>query len=449
MCRGKARWTMGGVLLWGMAAGAATFPGPAEVFPFGVYVGGNDPLPGVRAQGQSVEACIERTCADLAAHAFNCVWPNNLDFALLPAWLDSAQRHGLRVVPQGGGFPSYLLWWFDGWQAAVEEQMKPFYYETARKYRDHPALLAYSVVEEIPPDPPILEAVRELTQLTAALDPHHPMIVLYNRASSAELAARMVRPRVLAWDGYPFFADPRNGPSTAAGRRSYFGRQIQRFYEAGRAIGAPVWVMGQGMDLAVVENGRIVRWAWRRPTPTEMRWQVWTALLHGAKGFFLFLYGSSPGFPENGEYLRGLVDESGQTTEIYEAAAQVSRDLEPYKPLLLQLEQAPPDREVLYWENNEAVEGRTFIHRDTGIRYLLLVNHDTVQPRRAEVELGLFPRYLSETDRLVDLRTGRQFTYETLPSLELEPGDGTILFVGSDAEWATHQRTSASPEAGA
>ena len=106
------------LLLSTMALAQEQAPGPNEFFPFGVYLGGNGPMWGMRLEGLPVEDQIEWACADLAAHHFNCVWPNNLSPKYLPVWLEAAERHGLRVIPQGGGMPMYLLYgerWPD-WQ---------------------------------------------------------------------------------------------------------------------------------------------------------------------------------------------------------------------------------------------------------------------------------------------------------------------------------------------
>ncbi|MBM4081049.1 MAG: hypothetical protein FJ278_15200, partial [Planctomycetes bacterium] len=113
------------------AMGAEMIP-LEEFFPVGVYVGGSGPVATMGAQGASVEEQIEAACADLKAHHFNCAWLSNASPKHLDAWFASGEKHGVRVIPQGGGMPMYLLcagWWKDRWEPAIEKQVKPFYRE--------------------------------------------------------------------------------------------------------------------------------------------------------------------------------------------------------------------------------------------------------------------------------------------------------------------------------
>ncbi len=54
------------------AAGQGEPPGVTDFFPYGVYIAGNGPNPADRTTPP--EQKIERACADLEAHGFNCVW---------------------------------------------------------------------------------------------------------------------------------------------------------------------------------------------------------------------------------------------------------------------------------------------------------------------------------------------------------------------------------------
>ena len=139
--------------------------GVRDFFPFGVYAGGNGPVPTMAAKGKSLEEQIDFTCRDLAAHHFNCVWANNLSPENLPLWLKKAGEYGIRIIPQGGGMPMYLLnrgWWADQWEPAIDREVKPFYIDLARTYRGDPTLLAYNIVEEIPPDSPLFPHIASI-----------------------------------------------------------------------------------------------------------------------------------------------------------------------------------------------------------------------------------------------------------------------------------------------
>ena len=128
-----------------------------EFFPYGVYVGGNDPEGLSPKDTEALRAAIDRTCEDLAAHHMNCAWPNNLIWENLPLWLEAGRRHGLRIIPQGGGPPGFVrARWFSG-REDFAQRVEPFYQELAEKHRDDPALLAWSITEDndaVPPRAP-------------------------------------------------------------------------------------------------------------------------------------------------------------------------------------------------------------------------------------------------------------------------------------------------------
>ena len=361
-------WAMGLLVtvVCSVVAAAERPPGPRDFFPFGVYIGGNNPLWGMKPEGMSLAEEIEWACADLAEHHFNCVWPNNLSPQNLDLWLESAERHGLRVIPQGGGMPMYLLR-YPGWQERVETQMKPWWFEFARKYRDSEALLAYSVVEEIPPEPEVIEKMASLTKMVAEVDPYHPMIILHNKIGAAQLAVKHYRPAVIPVDHYPFFADPGPdrypNPHTWTSSHSYYERECARLYEVASRVGAPGWMMAQGMSWESYKDGQKQPGGYRRPTPAEMHYQVWAALFHGLRGVFFFIYAGSKGMPpETGDFALGLLGPGPKATEIYEEVAQVAAGLEPLYPLLLDLRKGDLDEEVVYWEWNPHIRGRTFVN---------------------------------------------------------------------------------------
>ena len=424
------------------AAPAQEPVGVREFFPFGVYAGGNGPVPTMAAEGKSLEEQIEFACRDLAAHNFNCVWANNLYPKDLPLWLAKGRKHGIRIVPQGGGMPMYLLnrgWWEDRWEAAIEEQVKPFYLDLARTWRHDPALLAYSLVEEIPPDSPFFPHIGSVTRLVAEVDPHHPVIVLYNRATAAERAVREIRPRVIGYDCYPFFTDPRNGPTTQHAQQSYYERQIARFHRAAASIDAHLWIMAQSWGrVPAREDADPERRGMRAPTPAETRYQVWAALFNGAKGIFFFSYGGSPDPNSDGYYDEHFLDHRGRPLPHYEEAARVSRELDPLKPLLLRLNPAP-EAEVVYWENRPEAHGRTFVHRDTGDRYLMAFNGSVEATQPIDLEFGYFQHYLTPEDRFYDVLTGDALDGPALRQVELVPGGGALYLIGRQEAWLRHQ----------
>jgi hypothetical protein len=418
-------------------------------FPFGMYLVGPDPVHEVEGD---LAAKADFTCADLQAHDFNCVWANNLSIADHgAAWLSAGEKRGVKIILQGGGPPDLLRLeppytapgTFED-RAYIDGVLIPHWTDLATKYRGSPALLAYSIDEECNPSP--LARYRLLdraTRLIAALDPEHPAIVLYNQITSAELGAGMVKPKAIASDWYPFFTDPRNGPHTRGGSLSYFVTNQERGYRAARRAGGPFWIMAQGEGTDVLVKGRPTRGLYRMPGPNEMRWQVWCSLYCGAKGVFFYVYSTGdfeqPQFAADAAegtelyWERGMVDRKGRESAIYREAAQVSREIDPLKPLFLKLDWAEPEENVIYWIESEYVVSRTFVHRGTGARYLVLFNSDPHEAHPAAVELNRFSQEVASDTKTYDVRARKLLSSEwpdqELKDLMIGPGDGAVILL--------------------
>ncbi|MEE3335458.1 MAG: hypothetical protein VX255_03615 [Candidatus Latescibacterota bacterium] len=420
---------------------ATPLRGVRDVFPFGVYASGNGPVPTMAAAGASLEDQIDALCRDLRAHNFDTVWINNLSAEFLPLWLAKGREHGIRMVPQGGGMPMYLLnqgWWESRWESAIETQVKPFYEALANEHRHDPSLLAYSIVEEIPPDSPFFPHIADITVRVAHIDPHHPVIVLYNRATSAERAAREIQPEVIGYDCYPFFTNSRSGPVSHHAQRSYYERQIARFSRAAASVDAQLWIMAQswGRTAASDEADPADR-GMRPPTLAEMRYQVWAALFHGARGIFFYAYASGAEPNRQGYYDEHFLDHEGRPLPHYGEAARISRRLDPVKPLLLRL-RPQADVEVVYWENLEQLHGRTFVHEVTGDRYLMAFNADVERDQPIDIEFGYFPHYLAGTDRFHDVLSGVSYEGRDLRKVVLPSGSGRLFLIGGPEAWERH-----------
>lgn len=419
---------------WTRVEAAHVVP-PERFFPFGAYVEGNAPIASMQESGASVEEQIEAACADLQAHHFNALWVHNLSPKYLDAWLAAAARHGQRVIAQGGDMPMYLLdkgRWEKSWEPAIEAQVKPFYRDLATKYRGDPTLLAYSIVEEIPHGSPFFPSIREITQEVQRIDPDHPVIVLHNPIKSAQRAANEIRPRILAFDIYPFFAASR-GPRTWPKQRSYYEDTLSKLSGISRQSSVPLWMMVQSWSKRKIDDkGETTQWLMSKPSPAQLRYQVWMALLHGAKGVFFFGYQGSTKLKE-GALSEHFRDRYGRPLDHYEEASVLSRRLDPIKPLLLRLDLAPESGQVSR-NGHPDIHGRTFIDRDTGSRYLMVVSTDLKDPRPILLDLGAS----GPDDRFYDLETRVPQTAVELASLALEPGGGKLFFIGNDNSWRQH-----------
>ncbi|HET8679838.1 MAG TPA: hypothetical protein VFM39_06930 [bacterium] len=442
-----------GVLAWDIGVAATPAPAPRtqpivradDLFPYGVYIAGGTWYDHEWAAGngkfRSVAAYLDNVTASMQAGGFNVVWPNAMAVEapeyekVLRTWIAAARPRGIRVLPQGGPFPGGSDEIYRGvknWPALVDGEIKPFYRTVVPKFRDDRTLLAWSIGEEPPAeerDRPIYEAIRSVTDVVTALDPHHPAIFLYHWPEGVEMAARIVRPKIMPSNIGPFQGTP--GLATWTENTIYYSVDIERRFRASRSIGVPLWVMGTASEVDEYKNGRLVTDR-RRPTPNEIRWQVWAALFHGARGFFYFVYRDLDPAPiPNGEYIIGMVDSRGMPNEMYHAAVRAGQETRPLWPLLIRLEagalayEYPPDpfgydeQVESYWERLPRVRWRSFTHRDTRARYWMAVNFD--------LERAQTPVQVPETARLRDVGSGVIYTPATLSTLFLAPGSGALF----------------------
>jgi len=155
----------------------------------------------------------------------------------------------------------------------------------------------------------------------------------------------------------------------------------------------------------------------------------------------MFFYAYSTGTPkEDGTVNEHFLDLDGRPLDIYEEAARVSRALDPIKPLLLRLQVAPHDRQVVYWENLPVIHGQTFVHQETGDRYLTVLNSDLEAAQPMNLEFGFFQQYLSPDDRFFRALSGEQYDAASLREQRLEPGCGELFLIGQQEALQRHQR---------
>lgn len=370
-----------------------------DPFRVGVWVGADPHAWGdLRGMGDDSAATIDAICADLASMGCNSVWvsgfaPSFAERPLMRAWLDAAQKHGLRAVLQGSGFPYAIPKGEADVLARTRAEVVPFWEEVARELRDHPALLAYSPVEEIGDDVEnghneTLRALDAVGRAVAAVDSDPPVVTIHIAAWIAvareEARLRGANLRTLVADLYVFtdvhdWSDPNSSWKTPEEATRGFLEWTGRHAALAAESGVPLWMFGQANETKWVRriDGELVtRNNFRMPGEAEMRFQVWASLLAGARGLFLFPYTSTPPPPEETqreleewEYGVGMRTLDGKPTASH---AGLAAALAPLKGDWALLGRLRPDGEAI---EEGAFVGRAF--RDAeGRRHAIVLNRD-------------------------------------------------------------------------
>ena len=184
------------------------------------------------------------------------------------AYLDKAHALGLKVICRPQPNMKLLRSAHRLLTKAEAEELRA----CVRKWRSHPALLAWYMCDEPEGKPEPLERRLEEYRIVDEEDPYHPAIVLNNTVDGIHkyhVAGDLLMP-----DVYPGFlrrggASRIDRPTNAmiAGREAAGGRK-------------PVWVTPQGQIQQA--DGH------RGPTFRELRNQAWQCAAHDAMGFFWY-----------------------------------------------------------------------------------------------------------------------------------------------------------------
>lgn len=393
---------------------------PRETTPpfyLGVWVGAN-PLRWGDLPGTEGEAGIQAICSDLAAHGMNALWVSGFDgwnagMAQIPIWLETAQQYGLKVVIQGSGGPFTLQKDVPRPQMVrhLRNEVIPTWRSLAQQFGNHPALLAYAPAEEIGDkgeegERHTLAALAQVGEVVEKVDSVHPVITIHSpsqiRAAEAEVKMRGRRLGVMVTSLYVFMhtqnrSDAKDMPwgTPDEATRGYL-EWVSRYVNLGRSVGIPAWVIGQAYESRRVSRQFGERLTLRMPTEAEMRFQIWGAILNGAKGLFFFSYQSLQPPPpdvqaalEEWEIGTGMWTLKGDSTFAYEEAMEMAERLHSHLPLLGRLEM-----ETNIFELDPlwilAARFRDPFDRN---KYIILLNRDVTQPQALQgltTKLGTF-----------------------------------------------------------
>lgn len=375
-----------------------------DFFPFGVYISFGDCSAAAMREGKGIWEWLDEALGDLAARGMNFTSIVNFSQANLDKLVELHRKHGLRMNPQAGEHDLR----HNQHEAALRSLKR-----AVARFRASGVIAGWGAGEEFPPaQVPQLDLAHEIVH---AVDPQNTLVTIHNRVQAFQvLNGSAADVRIAFRDVYPFFSEPRAGPTTFEASMNYYEDEIDKCKQW-LPHGASLWVMPQAQG----EHGYI-----RTPTPAEVKLEAWSAIAHGAQGLAYFVYHSA-GEPGRLKF-DGLRALDGSPTDRLVALTELAQVLVPLGPLIARWSMFRMTAET------DVRSLRAYLFRSEGKRYTVVYNRNVKEATKGRVRL---PFATGET--VADLvNTARIPTQvgddRTIFSVNLPAGEGTIIFLGPD-----------------
>ncbi|MCE5236895.1 hypothetical protein LLH23_00200 [bacterium] len=334
----------------------------------------------------------------------------------LGQFLDLNQSYGLRVLPS-----TYLTGFYD--RKVPRDQCEAAITRVVTRYRNHPALLAWWMIDE--PMANVDDCENQWVwgkQRFEALDRQHPALGAFCVADAVAMYSQYTQVSLI--DCYPLLGRP----DKPAGDAATVARWCELSWRRG---GRRIWAVPQAFG----ELGN-----WRIPTRAELRLMCFQYLSRGASGFIPYYYSAAPAWL-TGYGHNGLVDLYGAPTHMGAEMQALADTLMPLCPLL-----AP-----VRWQGEQALArvacepgagGKPVLDLSvlSGPQHDLIVvcNLDATTARQGALSLSPAPGR-----KLYDLRALKpvQIPAGSSVPVSLRAGDAAVLLWGNDKSFAAAQAT--------
>lgn len=333
----------------------------------------------------------------------------------LAIFANLARDRGIRLIPQFQIQESYPLYFNETSSLPLAQQA---YNSAVQPYLTDPAILAWSVIEEVHSNGGYIERIRDLVHYIDEIPGHaHPGFVLwgspyftryqpFSEDGIKTVQPGRIRPGIVGYDCYPFFKH-----WTWSESRTCWEDSINSVYNWSTPFGSPVWVLGQGIGNTS---------SWRFPTETEMFWQAWLAIVNGAKGIMYWTFASSSS-------INGFVSTSGQLRPHWQVMDDVWNDIAPFEKIIVDIDKSPTS---IVTGTGTDIRAGTFQRVNGSERYLIVVNSHVNNSLPTGVSL-------SSGGNIYDLRTldPTPITPIQLANVQLAPGRGNMYLVGTEDDF--------------
>ncbi|MBQ9336918.1 MAG: hypothetical protein IJS14_06450 [Lentisphaeria bacterium] len=485
----------------------------------GVYIYDYSFKKTAQAYGEELKPFVEKHFQILQKHHVNTLHltvyrpeKNNPDFA--EVWLPMLKKYGIKAYLQlDFAYYTEPSTKKKGWSPKFEDHQAKLAAEFIRKYQNEPAILAFSIREEVPQ--PYAAGMARYYQKIRNGAPDFKIVTVHNNLGAAKSHPEPY-PAVLGADRYCFWwefsgegylASPAFALNWLRNQSAQYQEQAAKrgadfllvltsnAYAMGRVNSENAWKKGKmseriklytadkrfGWNLDTV-NGKEINWVWKwyRPPVNCTRAMIWTGILEGARGILFWSY--QPTFPNGPKSPAEMLERSmtkraktkaegswssmagrpGESNQPLEEFAAAAEELKPYSKLVCMMDKLP--KSPVKTDAKKRIYNRAFEVKDCPGKIVVIHNanvgtwganskvffsdKDDIRVDGNGDLVGYTPftgrKPVEFTcdgkDEVFDFATGKKLELNTgKGTVELLPGGGTVLFLGTAQDLAKLQ----------
>lgn len=231
-----------------------------------------DMIGSARAWKVARDEYVRRTCDELTAAGFNTLWLDNLDYEMLPVWMNAAAKHGVRVIAPEFDSPTSLF--------GAPTSLSPSMFSGTgglAPYLSSPTLAGLWLGTTEGPTKRSAEVLRAAADSRRSYQPHLLTVAEFASVTSAASGAKAILPGCIAWREARFRGD--DGDHVIRERRTT-ARAIAE------SIGSRFWVIIDGDETIRASDFGTSSAGVAAPPfdPALLRLQINSSILDGASG---------------------------------------------------------------------------------------------------------------------------------------------------------------------
>lgn len=306
-------------------------------------------------------------------------------------------------------------------------------------YKDNPALLGYNLVDE--PFADVFPKLKAVSDKIKAIDPNHmvytnlygvcddcqhyysgtndPVNGGYQNYVTSWLATN---PDMISFDSYPYL-------STRFDEKPYY-QSLEYFREQSLLNGTDLWAYIQSMSYDYFDMVE--------PSESQLKFQVYSTLAYGAKGYVYFTYYTPAGMDN------GLILPNGTKNDTYDYAKAVNGEVLKLGSTLLTLTSkdvyhtggVPPFATALpasyFWQPSGTAPHMPMIvsrfENEDGKQFVMIVNKDLENAHTQTFTLSNLPAAVKEVSKTTGLEVATNYNVANGTfSADFAPGEGRLF----------------------